>query len=156
MYGPGNVSVGPMGVGSYVQGPMATTAANTVNRLGLASPFAAPYGPYNPLQPNYDLRSVNPLQVTPYDSFNGAAFGSFGPNPNPFSPMSGMAGANFSNTSMTGPMSVGQQLIGSNSSYGGFAPPARWRRAARMARLQAVTRRLQTRTMVTRPARLIS
>ncbi len=109
--GNGNVSLGPMGVSTSLAGPLPITPANTVNGLGVASPFAQPFGRFNPIQPNSfgQVNPFNPLQVTPYDPFNGAPFGSFGPNPNPLAPTSMMQGGAFSN-SLLNPVSMGQSL----------------------------------------------
>ncbi len=114
--GSGTVGIGPMGVSTSLAGPMPITAANTVNRLGVASPFAQPFGTFNPIQPN-SFGVVNPFDpnwVTPYDGFNGAPFGSFGPNQNPLSPLSWQQGGSFS-MSPVNPVSMSQGFAGFGS-----------------------------------------
>ncbi len=120
--GSGNVSMGPMGVSTSLAGPLQITPANTVNGLGVASPFAQTFGRFNPIQPNSfgQVNPFNPLQVTPFDAFNGAPFGSFGPNQNPLAPTSNMQGGSFSN-SLLNPVSLGQNVGTANPlGFGGF------------------------------------
>ncbi len=120
--GSGSVSIGPMGVATSLAGPLQITPANTVNNLGVASPFAQPFGRFNPIQPNSfgQVNPFNPNQVTPYDAYNGAPFGSFGPNQNPLAPTSFMQGGSFSN-SLLNPVSMGQNLGTANPlGFGGF------------------------------------
>lgn len=111
--GTGSVSVGPMGVSTSLAGPIPISAANTVNRLGVASPFAQPFGQFNPVQPN-SFGAVNPFDPnwnTPYDGFNGAPFGSFGPFQNPLSPLSWQQGGSF-DMSFLNPVSMNQGIAG--------------------------------------------
>lgn len=89
--GPGSVQIGQFGVASSLSGPLPITPANTANSLGLASPFATPFGSNNPIGFNSfgAQNPFSPLGLTPTSGFNPLPFGSFGPNPNPLSPLSG-------------------------------------------------------------------
>ena len=104
--GTGSVMVGPLGVSTsvpFAQG-FSATPANTVNGLGLASPFATTsefthnigmnsFGQENPF---------SPLIGTPYDLNYGQvmATGAFGGLQNSMSPYAGMAGLPLSDGSM--------------------------------------------------------
>ncbi|MBX2861715.1 MAG: hypothetical protein KTR14_10820 [Vampirovibrio sp.] len=90
--GGGTVSVGPMGISTSAPSPAGfITPANTINTLGVASPFAQPFGGNNPITPNsFGIQNpFNPTMVTPFDGFNPLPFGSgIGPFQNNISPLS--------------------------------------------------------------------